>query len=148
MGVTWVVCVGLPFLTKWQLGTWRCGFQLRVSGLEDVVLNEFINDDCIPEGEGQVASGSVSLPDPVAWVLETEEQMLEREQNERYFRDALGEYKCDAGMSVEDVSAIVNIKNTGWAVGVVKSVEKKQSVADRFVVKYIIGQKRIAGLKN
>ena len=49
--------------------------------------------------------------------------------------DTLGEYKCnkwDDGMSVETVSAIVNIKtlkgrliahkfNTGWAVGVVKS---------------------------
>jgi len=34
---------------------------------------DFIKDDCIPEGDVQVASGSVSLPDPV--VLETEEQM-------------------------------------------------------------------------
>jgi hypothetical protein len=42
--------------------------------------------------------------------LETEEQMLKREQNERDVRDALGEYECDAGMSVEDVPAIVNIK--------------------------------------
>ena len=61
--------------------------------------------------------------------------------------DALGEYECDAGMSVEDVPAIVNIKtlkrrliahkfNTGWAVGVVKSVEKKKSVTDQFAVKY------------
>ena len=42
------------------------------------------------------------------------------------------EYKCDAGMSVENVPAVVNIKalkarfiahkfSTGWAVGVVKS---------------------------
>ena len=36
-------------------------------------------------------------------VLETEEQMLERKQNERDVLDALGDYKCDAGMSVEDV---------------------------------------------
>jgi len=60
-------------------------------------------------------------------------------------------------MSVEDVHAIVNIKklkgrliahkfNTGWAVGVVKSVEKKKSVAGQFAAN--IGQKRIAGLKN
>jgi hypothetical protein len=41
-------------------------------------LNDFIKDDLIPEGHGHVASGS--LPDPVA--LETEEQTLEREQNE------------------------------------------------------------------
>ena len=49
-------------------------------------------------------------------------------------------------MSVEDVTAIVNIKtlkgrliagkfNTGWAVGVVKSVENQDSVAGQFAVK-------------
>ena len=54
--------------------------------------------------------------------------------------DALGECKCDFGMS-----AIVNIKtlkgrliahkfNTGWAVGAVKSAEKKKSVAGQFAV--------------
>jgi len=42
----------------------------QLSGLEDVV-NQFIKTDFIPEGDGQVASGSASLPDPVA--LETEE---------------------------------------------------------------------------
>jgi len=82
--------------------------------------------------------GSASLPDPA--VVETEEQMLEREKNERDVLGALGEYECDAGMSFEDVPAIFNIKtlkgrliahtdlkfNTGWAVGVVKSVEKKE----------------------
>ena len=120
----------------------------QLSGLEDVVFNDFIKDDFIPEGGGQVTSGnsgSGSLPDPV--VFETEEQILEREQNERDVLDALGEYKCDAGMSVEDVPAVVNIKtlklrliahkfNTWWAVGVVKSVEKKKSVAGQFAVKY------------
>ena len=46
-------------------------------------------------------------------------------------------------MSVENVSAVVNIKtlkgrfiahkfSTGWAVGVVRSVEKKKSVAGQF----------------
>ena len=50
-------------------------------------------------------------------------------------------------MSVETVPAIVNITtlkgrliahkfNTGWAEGVVKSVEKKKSVAGQFAVKY------------
>ena len=59
----------------------------QLSGLEDVVFNDFIKDDCIPEGDGQVASGSASIPDPV--VLETEERMLERQQNERDVLDAL-----------------------------------------------------------
>jgi hypothetical protein len=107
----------------------------QLSGLEDVVFNDFLKDDFIPEADAQVVSGSASIPDPV--VVETEEQMLEREQNERDVLDTLVEYECDAGMSVEDVPAIVNITwtlkgrliahkfNTGWAVGVVKSVEKK-----------------------
>ena len=63
-------------------------------------------------------------------------------------------------MSVENVPAIVDIKtpmarfiahkfSTGWAVGMVKSVEKKKSVAGQFAaVKCRTGQKRIAGLKN
>ncbi len=42
--------------------------------------------------------------------MEAEEQMLEREQNERDVLEALGEYKCDAGMSVEDVPAIFNVE--------------------------------------
>ena len=79
----------------------------QLSGLEDVVFNDFIKDDCIPEGDGQIASGSASLPHFL--VLETEDQILEREQNERDVLEALGEYKCDSGMFVEDVTAIVNI---------------------------------------
>jgi hypothetical protein len=69
-----------------------------------VVFKELIKNDFIPEGDGQVASDSAFLPDPVA--LKTEEQMLEREQNEHVFSEALGEYKCDAGMSVEIVPAV------------------------------------------
>ena len=81
----------------------------QLSGLEDVVFNDFIKDDFIPEGDGQVASGSEFLPDPVD--LETDEQMLEREQNERDVLDALGQYKCDAGMSVEDVLRLLTSKH-------------------------------------
>ena len=91
--------------------------------------------------------------------METEEQSLEREQNERDVLEALGDYKCDAGMSVENVSALVNIRalkgrciahkfSSGWVVGVVKSVEKKKRVAGHFAVKYNLSQKRIAGLKK
>ncbi len=107
-------------------------------------FNDFIQDDFIVEGDGKVTSGSESLPDPVP--LETEDQRLDREENERDVLEGLGDYKCDAGMSVEDVSAVVYIKtlkerfiaqkfSTGWTVWVVKSVEKK-SVAGQFAVKY------------
>ena len=56
--------------------------------------------------------------------------------------------KCDVGMSVENVPAVVKNVNTEktiyctqvlyWVggVGVLKSVEKKRSVADQFAVKY------------
>ena len=50
-------------------------------------------------------------------------ESLEREQNEIDVPEALGDYKCDVRMSVENVS-------------VVKSVEKKNSVVDQFVVNY------------
>jgi hypothetical protein len=71
-----------------------------------MVFNDFINEnDFIPEGDGQVASGAASLPDPVA--LETEEQRLEREQNESDVLEALGDHKCDIGMSVENVPAVL-----------------------------------------
>ena len=66
-----------------------------------------------------------------------------KDQNERDL-EALGEYKCDSGMSVEDVSAVVNIKH--WRQLDTSSllcgrwvwweVEKKKSVADQFAVKY------------
>ncbi len=67
----------------------RSNVYSQLSGLEDVVFNDFIEDDFIQEGYGQVASGSTSLPDVVA--LETEEHVLEREQNERDVLEALGD---------------------------------------------------------
>ncbi len=96
----------------------------QLSELEDVVFNDFIRDDFIPEGDAQIAWGSASLPDPVA--LETEERRGEaplslsprlqghsdtrKRKNERDVLEALGENNCDAGMSVENVPAVVNIK--------------------------------------
>jgi hypothetical protein len=108
-----------------------------------VGFKDFLKNDFIQEGDGQVASGSASPPDRVA--LETEEQMLEREQNEHDILEALGEHKGDEGTSVENVPAVVNIKtltgrfiahkfSTVWAVRVVKSVEQKESVAGQLAV--------------
>ena len=93
--------------------------------LEDVVFNDFIKNDFISEGDGQVASGLESLSDPVA--LETEEQTLEREKNER------------------DVLFIAHKFSTGWSVGVVKSEKKKMTWS---FWKASISQKRTPGLKN
>ena len=55
-------------------------------------------------------SGSASLLDPVA--LETEEEKLEKWENERDeldAGDAVGDYECPAGMSVVDVPVVVNM---------------------------------------
>ena len=52
----------------------RSNVYSHLSGLEDVVLNDFIKDNFIPEGNGQVTSGSASVPDTVA--LETEKKTL------------------------------------------------------------------------
>jgi hypothetical protein len=59
--------------------------------------------------------------------LETEEQTLEREQNERDVLEALGDsggYKCDTRMSVESAVVkkmkgrfIAHKFSTGWSVG-------------------------------
>jgi len=69
----------------------RINVYCQLSGLEDVVMNDFIKDDLIPDGDGQVATGFASLLDPVA--LETEEQRLEREKNERAVFYAVGDYE-------------------------------------------------------
>jgi hypothetical protein len=53
-----------------------------------VGFNDFIEDDFIPEGDGQVVAGSASLPDTVA--LETEEKTLEM----------LQERLCESRMNV------------------------------------------------
>ena len=73
----------------------------QLSGCEDVDFNDFIKDDFIQEVDGQVTSGSVSLPDPVT---------LETEENEHDVLETLGDYKCDTEMSVENVSEVVNTK--------------------------------------
>ena len=52
----------------------------QLSELEDVIFNDFIMDDFI------------------------------QDENEQEILEALGDYKCDAGMSVENVPAVVNIK--------------------------------------
>ena len=85
-------------------------------------------------------------------------QTLEREQNERDVLEALGDYKCDAGMPVENVPAVVQITlkrrfiahkfSTGWAVGVVKTVVWKRRRVLLANLQSSISQKRIARLQN
>jgi len=47
-------------------------------------------------GLDETGQAETALPDPVA--LKTEEQPPEREQTERHVLDAVGDYKCHAGV--------------------------------------------------
>ena len=69
--------------------------------------------------------------------METEKERFEREQNECDVLESLGDYKCDAGMPVENLPAVVNIKtlkgrliahkfSTGWSVEVVTSGKEEK----------------------
>jgi hypothetical protein len=77
-----------------------------------VGFNDFIKNDFIPEGDGQVASGSASLPDPVA--LEVEERRGSKES--RMSVMFLNQWVTtsvtpdSAGISVETVPVVVNIR--------------------------------------
>ncbi len=83
----------------------------QLSGLEDVVFNDFIKDDFIPEGHGQVALGSASFLTLQPWRQRSrgskESKGSNERKNERDVLEALGGYKCDAGMQVENVHAVV-----------------------------------------
>ena len=67
----------------------------------------------------------------IIFTIENNYYREEREQNECAVFDAVGDYKCPPGMTVEDVPAVVKIKarkerlchrliahkfNTGWSV--------------------------------
>jgi len=90
--------------------------------------------------------------------LETEEQSLEREQNERDVLEALRDYKCDTGMSVENGPAVVNIKTlkgrfiaSSLLGGVGGGCSEECGKGKRVLLASLqssISQKRNAGLKN
>ena len=108
----------------------------------DVVFNDFIQDHFIPEGHGQVASGSASLADPVAW------RQRSRCSKESRMRVMFLKHWVSTIVTPECLSSacVVNTKtlkgrfiahkfSSGWAVCVVTSVEKKESVAGQFADK-------------
>jgi hypothetical protein len=79
------------------------------------------------DGDGQVSSGSASLPDPVA--LETEERTL---------------------VNIQTVKGlfIAHTFCTGWSVGVVKSGKAAECLWPVYSHVVSISQKRITGLKK
>ncbi len=59
-----------------------------------------MKDDFLPDGNGKITTGATFLPDLAA--LETQEEELERNQNERDALDAVGDYEGPSGLSVRD----------------------------------------------
>jgi hypothetical protein len=90
-----------------------------LSGLEDVVLNDFLDDESFNSSMGLESEGSSSLPDPIP--IETDAQRVAREERERAELDAVGGYKCDPGVTVEEVPEEVTFQ-----------ILKKRFIAHRF----------------
>jgi hypothetical protein len=116
-----------------------------LSGLEDVVLNDFLDDESFNSSMGLESEGSSSLPDPIP--IETDAQRVAREERERAELDAVGGYKCDPGVTVEEVPEEVTFQilkkrfiahrfQTGWEVGGVRLVEKRGANQGSFCIKY------------
>ena len=84
----------------------------QLSGVEDLVSIDFITDEFIPDGDGQVSSGSESLPDPV-------ENVPPVVHIKTLWRDNL-----------LHTSSLLGGRWVWWR------VDKKNSVADQFAVKY------------
>jgi hypothetical protein len=78
-----------------------------LSGLENVVFNDFIDD--VPDSEDvSEQRASASLPDSVP--IESEEERAAREADEIAVLDSVGDYEPDATVMLEDVPNDIGIK--------------------------------------
>jgi hypothetical protein len=72
----------------------------QLSGLENVVFNDFIDDELDSEDVSEQRA-SASLPDYVP--IESEEERTVREKDEMAALDAVGDYEADPNVMLEDV---------------------------------------------
>ena len=79
----------------------------QLSGLEDVVFNDFIDDEFESEDVSEQRA-SASLPDSVP--IESEEERAACEEDERAALDAVGDYEADPTVSLEDVPQDIVLK--------------------------------------
>jgi hypothetical protein len=116
----------------------------ELSGLENVLFNDFIDDEPNSEDVSEQRA-SASLPDSVP--IESEEERAAREADEMAALDAVGDYEADPNVMLEDVPQDIVIKTlkgrhiahkfeSGWEVGVIKAFHKKGPHAGKFSVKY------------
>jgi len=79
----------------------------QLSGLENVVFNDFIDDELDSEDVSEQRA-STSLPDSVP--IESEEERAAREADEMAALDAVGNYEADQNVMLEDVPQDIVIK--------------------------------------
>jgi hypothetical protein len=79
----------------------------QLSGLENVVFNDFIDDELDSEDVSEQRA-SASLPDSVP--IESEEERAARETDEMAALDAVGDYEADPNVMLEDVPQDIVIK--------------------------------------
>jgi hypothetical protein len=72
----------------------------ELSGLENVLFNDFIDDELDSEDVSEQRA-SASLPDSVP--IESEEERAAREEDEMAALDAVGDYEADPTVMLEDV---------------------------------------------
>jgi hypothetical protein len=79
----------------------------QLSGLENVVFNDFIDEELDSEDVSEQRA-SASLPDSVP--IESEEERAAREAGEMAALDAVGDYEADPNVMMEDVPQDIVIK--------------------------------------
>jgi hypothetical protein len=79
----------------------------QLSGLENVVFNDFIDDEFHSEDVSEQRA-SASLPDSVP--IESEEERAAREADEMAALDSVGDYEADPTVMLEDVPQDIVIK--------------------------------------
>jgi hypothetical protein len=79
----------------------------QLSGLENVVFNDFIDDELDSEDVSEQRA-SASMPDSVP--IESEEERAAREADEMAALDSVGDYEADPNVMLEDVPQDIVIK--------------------------------------
>jgi hypothetical protein len=80
----------------------------KFSGLENVVFNDFIDDELCDSEDVSEQRASASLPDSVP--IESEEERAAHEADEMAALDSVGDYKADPNVMLEDVPQDIVIK--------------------------------------
>ena len=100
-------CRPTPTLTRAPASKAKSSVLSQLSGLENVVFNDFIDDELDSEDLSEQRASS-SLPDSVP--IESEEERDAREADEMAALNSVGDYEADPNVMLEDVPQDIVIK--------------------------------------